>query len=109
IKEAVLWSVVWTFVALAFNLWLSLSFGRQPGVEFLAGYVIERSLSFDNIFVFVIIFNYFAVPARYQHRVLFWGILGALVSRGLFIALGTALLARFEWVIFVFGAFLVYT
>jgi tellurite resistance protein TerC len=109
LREALFWSVVWTLVALAFNFWIFQKFGRQIGLEFLTGYVIERSLSFDNIFVFVVIFNYFAVPAEHQHRVLFWGILGALVSRGLFIAMGTALLARFEWLIFVFGAFLVYT
>jgi tellurite resistance protein TerC len=109
IREALVWSVVWTVVALAFNLWLAYRFGHRAGVEFLAGYVIERSLSFDNIFVFVVLFNYFAVPDYLQHRVLYWGILGALLSRGLFIALGTALLARFHWLIFVLGAFLVYT
>src|SRR5215207_4284156 len=109
IREAIVWSVVWTIVALGFNLWMYLEFGPQAGFEFLTGYVIERSLSFDNIFVFIVIFNYFAVPAEYQHRVLFWGILGALVSRGIFIGLGAALLSRFEWLIYVFGAFLVYT
>jgi TerC family integral membrane protein len=109
IREAIVWSVVWTVVALGFNLWMVLEHGHQAGLEFLTGYIIERSLSFDNIFVFVVIFNYFAVPAELQHRVLFWGILGALVSRGIFIGLGTALLARFAWLIFVFGAFLVYT
>lgn len=109
LSEALFWSVVWTLVALAFNFWIYQRFGRQIGLEFLTGYIIERSLSFDNIFVFVLIFNYFAVRAKYQHRVLFWGILGALISRGIFIAMGTALLSRFEWLIFVFGAFLVYT
>ena len=109
LREAVFWSVVWTLVALAFNAWVYYRFGRQFGLEFLTGYVIERSLSFDNIFVFIVIFNYFAVPAQYQHRVLFWGILGALISRGVFIAMGTALITRFEWLILVFGAFLVYT
>ncbi|HEX4960119.1 MAG TPA: TerC family protein [Thermoanaerobaculia bacterium] len=109
LREAVFWSVVWTLVALLFNGWIYRSFGTRAGFEFLTGYVIERSLSFDNIFVFVVIFNYFAVPAEQQHRVLFWGILGALVSRGLFIGMGTALLARFAWLILVFGAFLVYT
>jgi tellurite resistance protein TerC len=109
IREAVLWSVVWTILALGFNVGIALRFGRQPGLEFLTGYVIERSLSFDNIFVFVVIFNYFAVPRELQHRVLFWGILGALVSRGLFIGLGTALIERFTPVILLFGAFLVYT
>jgi tellurite resistance protein TerC len=109
LREAALWSVVWTVIALIFNAWIYFRFGSQPGLEFLTGYIIERSLSFDNIFVFVVIFGYFAVPAEYQHRILFWGILGALVSRGLFIGMGTALLTRFEWLIFVFGAFLVYT
>jgi tellurite resistance protein TerC len=109
LREAILWSIVWTVIALAFNAWIYVRFGRQPGLEFLTGYIIERSLSFDNIFVFVVIFGYFAVPAEHQHRILFWGILGALVSRGLFIGMGTALLTRFEWLIFVFGAFLIYT
>jgi tellurite resistance protein TerC len=109
IREAVVWSIVWTVLALVFNLWMWRQYGDQAGLEFLTAYVIERSLSFDNIFVFIVIFNYFAVPAEYQHRVLFWGILGALISRGIFIALGTALITRFEWLIFVFGAFLVYT
>src|SRR5918999_1623695 len=109
LREALFWSVVWTAVALVFNLWVYYRFGAQIGLEFLTGYIIERSLSFDNIFVFIVIFNYFAVPAEYQHRVLFWGILGALISRGVFIAMGKALLARFAWLIFVFGGFLVYT
>jgi tellurite resistance protein TerC len=109
IREAVVWSIVWTILALVFNYWLWRQYGDQAGLEFLTAYVIERSLSFDNIFVFIVIFNYFAVAAEYQHRVLFWGILGALISRGIFIALGTALITRFEWLIFVFGAFLVYT
>lgn len=109
LREALFWSVVWTVIALIFNGWVYYRFGHQIGLEFLTGYIIERSLSFDNIFVFVVIFNYFAVPSEYQHRVLFWGILGALISRGLFIAMGTALISRFEWLILVFGAFLVYT
>jgi tellurite resistance protein TerC len=109
LREALFWSVVWTVAGLLFNLWIHHHFGGQFGLEFLTGYVVERSLSFDNIFVFVVLFNYFAVPAEQQHRVLFWGILGALISRGLFIGMGTALLARFEWLIVVFGAFLIYT
>ncbi len=109
LREAVFWSVVWTVVALAFNGWVYYEFGPQLGLEFLTGYVIERSLSFDNIFVFIVIFNYFAVPREHQHRVLFWGILGALISRGIFVVMGAALIARFEWLILVFGAFLVYT
>jgi len=109
LREAVVWSVLWTLLALAFNAWIYLRFGARPGLEFLTGYIIERSLSFDNLFVFVLIFNYFAVPRRHQHTVLFWGILGALVSRGLFIGLGTALISGFDWLILAFGAFLVYT
>ncbi len=109
LRESILWSIVWTLVALAFNAWVYFRFGHAPGVEFLTAYVIERSLSFDNIFIFIVIFNYFAVPAELHHRVLFWGILGALIARGLFIGLGIALLAKFAWLIYLFGAFLVYT
>ncbi len=109
LREAVFWSIVWTLLAFVFNGWIYFEYGGTPGLEFLLGYVIERSLSFDNIFVFIVIFNYFAVPAEFQHRVLFWGILGALISRGIFIALGVALLERFEWIILVFGVFLVWT
>jgi tellurite resistance protein TerC len=109
LREALFWSIFWTIVAFVFNGWIYYRFGSEPGTEFLTGYVIERSLSFDNIFVFIIIFNYFAVAAQYQHRVLFWGILGALISRGVFIAMGAALIERFEWMIYLFGAFLVYT
>ncbi len=109
LREAAFWSVFWTLLAFVFNGWIYFEYGGGPGLEFLLGYVIERSLSFDNIFVFIVIFSYFAVPAEYQHRVLFWGILGALVSRGVFIALGVALLQRFDWIILVFGVFLVWT
>jgi tellurite resistance protein TerC len=109
LREAAVWSVVWTLAALAFNLWVLQRFGAPVGVEFLTAYVIERALSFDNLFVFVLIFNFFAVAAEQQHRVLFWGILGALASRGLFIGLGAALISRFEVLILVFGAFLVYS
>jgi tellurite resistance protein TerC len=109
LREAIVWSVVWTLVAFGFNAWVYLHFGHGPGVEFLTAYVIERSLSFDNIFVFIVIFNYFAVPEELHHRVLFWGILGALIARGLFIGLGVALLAKFSWLIYLFGAFLIYT
>ncbi|MES1243442.1 MAG: TerC family protein [Acidobacteriota bacterium] len=109
LREALFWSIFWTVIAFIFNYWIYRRFGTEAGFQFLTGYVIERSLSFDNIFVFIVIFNYFAVPAEQQHRVLFWGILGALISRGVFIALGTALLESFAWLIYVFGAFLVYT
>ncbi len=129
IREAALWSVVWVTLALVFNLGLYLYMrwhfpldprlmavpgfdpfhaARETALEFLAGYVVEYSLSIDNIFVFVVVLSYFRVPPAYQHRVLFFGILGALASRGAFIALGAALL-QFEWVVWIFGAFLVFT
>src|SRR5574337_396857 len=106
--EAGAWSIVWVVVTLGFNLGLLHWYGRTPALEFFTGYLIERSLSMDNIFVFVLLFRYFAVEPRYQHRVLFWGILGALVMRGAMIGLGVALINRFEWVLYLFGAFLVY-
>jgi tellurite resistance protein TerC len=109
VKEAAIWSVVWVTCALAFNALLWKSFGPQTGLEFLTGYLIEKALSVDNIFVFMLIFSAFAVPDAYQHRVLFWGILGALIMRAIFVGLGAALLAKFHWVLYVFGAFLLIT
>jgi tellurite resistance protein TerC len=109
LREAATWSGVWIALALAFNFGVWHFLGPQKGVEFLTGYLIEKSLSIDNIFVFAILFAYFAVPAVFQHRVLFWGILGALVMRAAFIAAGAALLSRFHWIIYVFGAFLIVT
>ncbi|HEX7089790.1 MAG TPA: TerC family protein [Longimicrobiales bacterium] len=110
IREAALWSAVWIGLALVFAYAAVYRyFGREAGLEFLTGYLIEKALSVDNIFVFVLIFSYFRVPARYQHRVLFWGILGALVMRGAMIAAGVVLIREFHWVIYVFGAFLVVT
>jgi tellurite resistance protein TerC len=108
-REAATWTAVWIGLSLLFNLWIFLHDGRGPALEFLTGYLIEKALSVDNIFVFIVIFSYFKVPAKYHHRVLYWGILGALVMRGIFIALGAALISRFEWILYVFGAFLVYT
>jgi tellurite resistance protein TerC len=108
-REALGWSIFWVCLSLIFNLWIYFRFGQQPALEFLTGYLIEKALSVDNIFVFLVILSYFAVDRTYQHRVLFWGILGALVLRGVFIALGATLLAHFHWVIFVFGIFLVIT
>ncbi len=108
-KEAGIWSAVWIGLALLFNAGIWRFLGPQKGVEFLTGYLIEKSLSVDNIFVFALIFAYFAVPQEYQHRVLFWGILGALVMRAIFIAAGAALIANFHWIIYVFGAFLILT
>jgi tellurite resistance protein TerC len=108
-KEASMWVTVWVALALAFAGGLYFFFGHHAALTFLTGYVIEESLSIDNIFVMVLIFEYFKVPAICQHRVLFYGILGALVMRGLFIGLGTVLLARFQWVIYIFGAMLIVT
>lgn len=119
VKEASIWSVIWVSLALAFNgliflFWntlnpASLYSNSEAGFAFLTGYLIEKSLSVDNIFVFVLLFSYFAVPAKYQHRVLFWGILGALLMRGAMIGLGAALIHQFHWIIYVFGAFLIFT
>ena len=108
-KEALTWSVVWIVLALMFNAWVHYSRGPQAGLEFFTGYLIEKALSVDNVFVFLLIFTYFRVPAAHQHRVLFWGILGALVMRAIFIAAGVALIHKFHWIIYVFGAFLVIT
>ncbi len=108
-KEALAWSGVWIGLALAFNLGIYFWKGPQSGLEFLTGYLIEKALSVDNIFVFIMIFAYFKVPALYQHKVLFWGILGALVMRALFIAAGITLLKQFHGLIYIFGAFLIFT
>jgi tellurite resistance protein TerC len=107
-KEAGIWSAVWISLALLFNLGVYIWLGPQFGIEFLTGYLIEYSLSVDNIFVFVLIFSSFGVPSQYQHRVLFWGVLGALILRGVLIFAGAALIERFHWVLYVFGAFLVF-
>ena len=109
LKEAAAWSAVWISLALCFAYGIYHFRGPQPGLEFLTGYLIEKALSVDNIFVFVLVFSYFNVPSRYQHRVLFWGILGALVMRGTMIAAGAALIHRFHWVIYLFGGFLIVT
>ena len=106
-KEAVLWSAVWIGLALAFAGLVAYYRGKQSGLEFLTGYIIEESLSVDNLFVFLMIFSYFGVPSRHQHGVLFWGILGAMVFRAIFIVAGVALIERFEFVIYIFGAILV--
>ena len=109
LREAAFWSAIWISLALAFNGLVLHWFGPERALEFLTGYLIEKALAVDNIFVFYAIFAYFAVPASLQHRVLFWGVLGALVMRAIFILLGAALLARFHWVMYVFGAVLVLT
>ena len=108
-KEAAIWTSVWVSLALVFAAGLWFFYGSEPALTFLTGYIIEESLSMDNIFVIVLIFDYFMVPKAYQHRVLFYGILGALIMRGIFIALGTVLLAKLHWIIYVFGAMLVIT
>ena len=118
-KEAAIWSGVWIALAMIFNvglyflweqLWPESTYSNaDASLAFLTGYLIEKALSIDNIFVFVLIFSYFAVPAQYQHRVLFWGVLGALIMRGVMIALGAALIYEFHWIIYVFGAFLIFT
>jgi tellurite resistance protein TerC len=109
IREAAVWSVVWISLSLLFNLGVYFWFGADRALEFLTGYVIEKALSIDNLFVFAVIFSAFAVPAALQHRVLFWGIVSALVLRAAFIVLGAEILQHFHWVIYVFGAFLVFT
>ena len=109
IKESLAWTGVWITLAMLFNAWIYNTMGHQKGLEFLTGYVIEKSLSIDNIFVISLIFTYFRVPAQYQHRVLFWGVLGALFFRIIFIFAGVALIQKFNWMIYVFGGFLVYT
>lgn len=108
-KEAATWSAVWVALSLCFAFAIFRTMGRQSGLEFLTGYLIEYALSVDNIFVFVLIFSYFGVPEKYQHRVLFWGIIGVLVLRGVMIVAGSALVARFAWTLYIFGAFLVFT
>ena len=118
-KEALTWSIVWISLSLLFNLVIYLFWdvmvpnssytNGEAALAFLTGYLIEKSLSVDNVFVFILIFSFFAVPDKYQHRVLFWGILGALIMRGILIAVGAALLEQFHWIIYVFGAFLIYT
>jgi len=109
IREATAWSVVWVTLSLIFNYGVYHFMGPQKGLEFLTGYLIEKAQSVDNIFGFVLLFSYFRVPAMYQHRILFWGILGALVMRGAMIGAGALLISRFHWIIYVFGAFLVVT
>ena len=108
-REALGWSLMYVAMAAAFAAILYFWQGRQTSLEFVAGYVVELSLSVDNLFVFLVIFNYFAVPDELQHRVLFWGILGALILRGIFIGAGVELIQRFHWLLFVFGALLIYS
>jgi tellurite resistance protein TerC len=108
LREALSWSLVWIALAIAFGLVVFCFYGRQPALEFFTGYVIEKALSMDNLFVFLVIFRVFAVKDEFQHRVLAYGILGALLLRGVMIAAGAALLHRFDWIMYVFGAFIIY-
>ncbi|MFL5321157.1 MAG: TerC family protein [Myxococcaceae bacterium] len=108
-KEALTWSAVWISLAMLFNLGIWWRMGGDAGLEFFTGYLIEKSLSVDNIFVFIVLFAAMRIPAEYQHRVLFWGILSALVLRGAMIFGGVALLQRFHWLIYIFGGFLIFT
>ncbi len=109
LREAATWTAVWVSLAAVFNVVVWIWLGPTKALEFTTGYLIEEALSVDNIFVFLVIFSFFKVPAAYQHRVLFWGILGAIVMRAIFILAGAALLARFHWIMYVFGALLIYT
>lgn len=109
VKEALIWSGIWVGLALLFNVGIYYSLGQQKALEFLTGYVVEKSLSIDNLFVFILLFGYFKVEPKLQHRVLFWGVLGAIVLRAIFIFAGVALINQFHWIIYIFGAFLVYS
>lgn len=109
VREAALWSAIWVGLSLLFNLLLYFWLGSEAALDFFTAYLIEKSLSVDNIFVFVLIFSTFAVPAIYQHRVLFWGVFGAIIMRALLIALGTTLISLFHWLLYIFGAFLIIT
>ena len=109
VKEALIWSGIWITLALLFNVGIYFSLGQQKALEFLTGYVVEKSLSIDNLFVFILLFGFFKVESKLQHRVLFWGVLGAIVLRAIFIFAGVALINQFHWIIYIFGAFLVYT
>jgi len=106
-REATAWSVFWIALSLGFNLWILHVHGSEKALQFFAGYLIEQSMSVDNIFIFILVFRSFGVEQRYQHRVLFWGILGALILRGTMVGLGTALIRKFEWTLYVLAAFLV--
>jgi tellurite resistance protein TerC len=108
-KEAAAWTAVWASLALGFNAFIYYKFGGVRAAEFLQGWLLEYALSVDNVFVFLVVFRYFRVPQEHLHRVLFWGIIGAVVSRGIFIALGAVIIQRFHWVMYILGAFLVYT
>ena len=109
VKEALLWSLFWILLAVAFNFGVLHFFGKTKALEFLTGYLIEESLSVDNLFVFILIFGFFKIEPKFQHKILFWGIIGAILMRAVFIFAGVALIHRFVWIMYIFGAFLIYT
>ena len=109
VKEALLWSVFWIGLAVLFNIGVYYLLGKVKALEFLTGYLIEESLSVDNLFVFIMIFGFFKIEQKFQHKILFWGIIGAIIMRAVFIFAGVALIERFAWIMYIFGAFLVYT
>ncbi len=109
VKEAILWSLFWITLAMIFNVGIYYFIDHTKAIEFFTGYLLEKSLSVDNLFVFILIFGFFKIEPKYQHKVLFWGILGALIMRAIFIFAGVALIERFAWIMYVFGAFLIYT
>jgi tellurite resistance protein TerC len=109
VRESLVWTAIWIAMAMGFCAWIWQARGPDAGLKFLTGYVIEKSLSVDNVFVFALLFSYFSVPPVYQHKVLFWGVLSALVMRGIMIFLGAALISQFHWIIYVFGVFLIFT
>jgi tellurite resistance protein TerC len=106
-KEALITSGIWILLALIFNVFVFYHFGHQAGIDFFTGYLLEKSLSVDNIFVFILIFTYFDIPNKYQHKILYWGIFGALIMRAILIILGAALITKFSWMVIVFGVFLI--
>lgn len=109
VKTALIWSAFWIGLAVIFNIGVYFLLGEAKALEFLTGYLIEESLSVDNLFVFIMIFSFFGIQAKYQHRILFWGIIGAIVMRAIFIFAGVAIIEKFAWVMYIFGAFLIYT
>jgi len=109
VKEALIWTFIWIFLALIFNVIIFFWKGQQQALEYFTGYLVEKALSVDNIFVFIMIFTYFQIPSKYQHKILFWGILGALIMRVIFIFAGVALLEKFHFTIYIFGALLIFT
>ncbi len=109
VSTALFWSILWTILALGFNLWIYSQHGKEAGLNFLTSYVVERALSIDNLFVFLLIFQAFSIPPRLRHKVLFWGVLGAIIMRALFITGGIALVSYFSFILYVFGAFLIFT